>query len=202
MSYRPSKPALRRLTALAQTQGGYFTAKQAAEIGYDYPHLDYHVRAGNFIRAGHGVYRLSHVVASEHDDLIRLAFWSRDRGDNPQAVASHETALAIHGLSDVLPSRTHLTVPPKFRKPGPKGTVLHRGILAPHEVEEREGFLITTPLRTLLDVANETTVPDEQLHKAIVEALERGLVRRSKLTALAKKLPLGNKLSRSFADAS
>jgi predicted transcriptional regulator of viral defense system len=68
MAYRPTKATLRKLLSLAQGQGGYFTAKQAAEIGYDYPHLDYHVGAGNFERVGHGVYRLPEIPVSEHDD--------------------------------------------------------------------------------------------------------------------------------------
>jgi hypothetical protein len=55
MPYRPSRTALQQLHALARTQGGYFTAKQAAALRYDYPHLTYHVNAGNIERAGHGV---------------------------------------------------------------------------------------------------------------------------------------------------
>jgi predicted transcriptional regulator of viral defense system len=172
----------RVLFAVAATQGGYFTAKQAREAGYDYPHLDYHVAAGNFTRVGHGLYRLAALPASEHDDLIRLSLWSRNRADEPQAVASHETALALHELADVLPARLHLTVPPGFRKRAPAGCVLHRARLAPGDVEEREGFRVTTPLRTLLDVAD-GTVSQEQLEKAVADALGRGLVRRDKLLA-------------------
>ena len=167
-----------------------------------YPHLDYHVQAGNFERVGHGIYRLPEIPLSEYDDLVRLSFWSRDRGDQPQAAVSHETALAVHGLSDVLPSKIHLTVPTTFRKPGAKGTVLHRAKLAAKDVEEREGFLVTTPLRTLLDVSADEAISEEHLEKAITEALERGLVRRSKLEALARKLPAAKRLSRSLVSAS
>ena len=49
---RPAKTAFRRLAALARGQGGYFTAKQAAEIGYGYPHLVYHVSAGALSMSG------------------------------------------------------------------------------------------------------------------------------------------------------
>jgi predicted transcriptional regulator of viral defense system len=202
MAYRPTKATLRKLLSLAQGQGGYFTAKQAAEIGYDYPHLDYHVGAGNFERVGHGVYRLPEIPVSEHDDLVRLAFWSRDRDDQPQAVASHQTALAVHSLSDLLPSKIHLTVPMKFRKGAPKGVVLHRGKLDAADTEERQGFLVTTPLRTILDIAADDGVSEEHLRKAIAEALDLGLVRKSALTALAKTLPTANRLSRSLAAVS
>ena len=201
MAYRPAKTAFRRLTALARGQGSYFTAKQAAEIGYSYPHLVYHVSAGNFEHVGHGVYRLPEIPPTENDDIVRLSFWSRDRNDRPQAVASHQTALVLHGLSDVLPSKTHLTVPLTFRKTPTKGVVIHRAKLESHDVDEREGFSVTTPLRTLLDVAADETVPEEHLQRAVVESLERGLVRRAKLDAAIRKTPQAKRLSASLEAA-
>jgi predicted transcriptional regulator of viral defense system len=182
---RSTREASRRLFSRAREQGGYFTAKQAQEAGYGYPHLDYHVSCGNFVRVGHGLYRLPELPSSEHDDLIRLALWSRDRQDEPQAVVSHESALALHELSDLLPATTHLTVPPGFRKPAPAGCVLHRALLSPADVEEWQGFRVTTPLRTLLAVAR-GDVSQEQLAKAVGDALHRGLVRRRKLEAAAR----------------
>lgn len=176
MGYRPTRPAYRELATLAQTQGGYFTAKQAAQFGYKPPHLAYHVGVGNFERAGHGVYRLPELPYAEHDDLVRLSFWSRGRDDRPQAVASHQTALAIYDLSDLLPTKNHLTVPLSFRKAAPKGVVLHRAELSPEDVQEQEGFLITTPLRTLVDVASDPTISLEHVIAASRQAIHRGMV--------------------------
>ena len=141
MKYRNTQAARRMLSDLASTQGGYFTAKQAAGIGYGKRHLDYHVKAGNIERAGHGLYRLPTIPLSEHDDLIRLSLWSRNRHDEPQAVASHESALGVHGLGELLPSLIHVTVPPTFRKDAPNGCTLHRARLTLDEVEQREGFI-------------------------------------------------------------
>jgi predicted transcriptional regulator of viral defense system len=190
--YRDPKKALRSLYSLASGQGGYFTAKQAAKVGYGKQHVDYHVKAANFERVERGLYRLPTVPASEHDDLIRWSFWSRGRDDEPQAVVSHETALGLYDLGELLPSKLHFTVPPSFRKRAPKGCALHKGRLAPHEVEDRGGFRVTTPLRTLLDAAE--TVNSEQLGKAVREALDRGLVSRSKLMDAARKHPSGERL--------
>jgi hypothetical protein len=95
MKYRDTHESLKALYALAATQGGYFTAKQAAAAGYDYSHLAYHLEAGNFERASHGLYRLPTIPTGEHDDLIRLSLWSRDRQDEPQAVVSHASALYL-----------------------------------------------------------------------------------------------------------
>lgn len=101
MTYRNSKRAYRELTALATEQGGYFTAKQAQGYGYDYLYLHYHLKAGNFERIGHSLYRLPIILPSEHDDLIRLSFWNRDRKDETQGVFSHETALGLHELGEL-----------------------------------------------------------------------------------------------------
>ena len=81
-----SRTTARALFAKALEQGGYFTAKQATEAGYDYPHLDYHVSAGNFERVEHGLYRLTSIPPGDIDDLVRLTLWSRNRRDEPQAV--------------------------------------------------------------------------------------------------------------------
>jgi predicted transcriptional regulator of viral defense system len=191
---RSTREAHRRLLSRALEQGGYFTAKQAQEAGYDYPHLDYHVSCGNFVRVGHGLYRLPDLPASEHDDLIRLALWSRNRQDQPQAAVSHQSALALHDLSDLLPAATHLTVPPGFRKRAPEACVLHRAVLPPSDVEERPGFRVTTPLRTLLDVAR-GDVTQEQLERAVTDALDRGLVRRGRLESAARADPALRRLA-------
>ena len=120
------------------------------------------------------------IPRDEHDELIRLSLWSRNQGDDPQAVVSHESALVLHELSELLPGAIHLMVPPTFRKQAPPGCVLHRARLQPQEAEERQGFRVTSPLRTLLDVAEGDT-SQEQLAKAVADALARGLVRRTSL---------------------
>jgi hypothetical protein len=40
----------RALVTLAASQGGYFTSKQAAAIGYTAPKRNYHVHVGNWAR--------------------------------------------------------------------------------------------------------------------------------------------------------
>jgi len=175
-----SRETARVLLSRALEQGGYFTAKQANQAGYNYQHLDYHRSTGTFERVEHGLYRLTSLPPGENDDLIRLSLWSRDQKDRPQAVVSHESALVLQDLTELLPGEVHLTVPPKFRKVPPAGCVLHKASLAPAEVEERTGFRVTTPIRTLLDVAL-SGISQEQLQKATTEALRLGLVRKSKL---------------------
>lgn len=186
---RSTREASRNLFGIALGQGGYFTAKQAQEAGYGYPHLEYHVSTDAFERIEHGLYRLKSIPPVEDDELIRVSLWSRNREDQPQAIASHETALVLHGLSELLPKRLHFTVPPKFRKAAPPGCVLHKANLKIEESEEREGFRMTTPLRTLTDVA-EYGISREQIEKAVEDAIARGLIRRSQSKAVLKTAPI------------
>jgi predicted transcriptional regulator of viral defense system len=196
---RSTRDAARSLRATAQEQGGYFTAKQAKASGYDYAHLEYHVSTGAFERVGHGLYRLTSIPPGGDEDLIRLSLWSRNREDEPQAVISHDSAMILHDLTELLPDRIHLTVPPGFRKDPPEGCTIHKAVLLAADVEEWTGFRVTTPLRTLLDVSAGTT-SEEQLEKAVREALGRGLVRRNKIVEAAHSDPRFSRLERILED--
>jgi predicted transcriptional regulator of viral defense system len=164
----------RRLLAIAARQSGYFTAAQALEAGYSYPAQRYHAKRGNWLRVDRGIYRFPEWPTGPRDDLVRWSLWSRGR-----AVVSHETALSVHELGDVDPARVHLTAPPNFRQKNP-GVVIHRADLAPRDVQEHEGFRVTRPLRSLLDVAAGELDLD-QLGQAIAEALARGMTTRRAL---------------------
>ena len=170
-----------RLFEIADRQAGYFTAKQAREAGYDYRLQHYHRERGHWIPEGHGLFRLSRYPEGDNEDLARLSLWSRNREGVPQAVVSHETALRLHGLSDLMPEKVHLSVPKGFRKQPPKGVVLHKADLADGDVEAWDGFAVTTPLRTVLDVAGSREIGPEHLESAVRESLVRGLVRRKVL---------------------
>lgn len=167
----------RKLYGIAAAQGGYFTAAQARQAGYAYSQQHFHASRGNWLKIDRGLFRLRDFPSGEREDLILWSLWSRNQMSVPQAVVSHDTALTVHALSDVMPAQVHLTVPPRFRKEGPPGCVLHKATLAPDDIEPRRGYQVTTPLRTLLDVAD-SALSQEHLNKAVSDALERGLVRR------------------------
>lgn len=170
----------RQLFELADDQAGYFTPKQALDLGYS-RRLQHHYRAsGAWLHPERGLYRLRDYPHGDDEPLVRLSLWSRDRHDEPQAVVSFDTALRLYDLSDLAPARIHLTVPPSFRKTPPPGVALHKAVLDSHDVRARAGYRVTTPLRTLLDLAASDLSP-EHLHAAAREALGRGLVRRRAL---------------------
>src|SRR5258706_14670955 len=125
------KEAARRLYETAQSQQGFFTTKQAIRGGLAEKTHAYHVKAGNWIRVHRGIYRLADFPPAERPDLMLWDLWSHDRRDIPEGTYSHETALSLHELSDIMPSKLHMTVPKKFPRNNqiPEIPVAHRAKL-------------------------------------------------------------------------
>ncbi|MGB6165143.1 MAG: hypothetical protein WCF33_24100 [Pseudonocardiaceae bacterium] len=111
------------------------------------------------------------MPSEENDYLVRWSLWSRER-----AVVSHASALAVHDLGTANPSRVHLTVPPGFRQKD-AAIALHHADLDRSEIEQREGFRITTPLRAIAETA-----------EADVDLLNCGTATRRQLLHAAQRL--------------
>ncbi len=170
-----NKKIEKKLLEIAQKQGGYFTSGQALQAGYSYRLQSYHKEQKHWIEIERGLFKIANFIPSQFDDLIRWSLWSRDKKGNPQAVISHESALVVHELGDVMPAKVNITVPPKFRKEIPSGIIYHKGNIKPEEIETRDDFSVTTPIKTIIDVAESISL--EQLEQVIRDALDKGLIR-------------------------
>lgn len=179
-SEQPRTGRRQQLFELADAQAGYFTAAQARTLGYLKQYQQHHRETGAWQRVLRGLFRLRNYPQTDYEQWVQLTLWSHNRRGQAQAVVSHQTALRFYDLSDVQPDKIHLTVPPSFRKTPPAFAVLHKAQLAPSDVQSFTGFSVTTPLRTLLDVAQSHLSP-EHLETATAQALQRGLVRRKAL---------------------
>ena len=129
------------------------------------------------------IYRLKRFPASRHEELIRWWLWTRKKG-----VISHESAAAAYNLGEVLPSKTHVTVPQEFRKVPAPGVVLHKAKLEQKDTESREGYRVTTPLRTILDLARAHLDP-ERLTAVVKDAISKGLVEKHALLDFLAAMP-------------
>jgi predicted transcriptional regulator of viral defense system len=180
MSPSTGPPDWRALFQIAYPQSGYFRTAQAAAVGFSNQLLRKHRLAGRLTHGLHGVYRLADVPPGEHDDLVELWLWSEEIG-----VFSHETALALHELSDALPSRVHMTVPRSWRRrsAAPPVLTLHIANVPPDERTWVGSVPVTTVARTLRDSVDAGVDP-ALIAQAIAEGTARKLLVRADLRGI------------------
>lgn len=180
---RASNPDWNALFEIAQGQAGYFTTRQAASAGYS-PQLLAYLGSKKVEHIRRGIHRLVHFPSGEHEDLVVLWLWSEQTG-----VFSHETALALHDLSDVLPGKAHLTLPATWRRRRlrlPSGLVLHFADVGDRDRTSVGAVPVTAPLRTLRDCID-TDVAPSLVHQAILQARRRGLITVAEEARLRKE---------------
>lgn len=177
------KSTSQKLFEIAEAQQGFFTSKQAKSAGFDERNHPYHVHAGNWIREHRGIYRLASFPPPERPDLVLWALWSCNRKGKIEGVYSHETALSIYDLSDLNPSKLHMIMPKTFRRMSktPKGIVLHKADLDRADVVQRDGYLVTRPLRAIIDLIGTDSADEESLRQALGDGMNRGLITRAEL---------------------
>ena len=150
------------------------------------------MHVGNWIREHRGIYRLTLFPTADRPDLVLWALWSRNRNEEVEGVYSHQTALSLYDLSDVNPSKLHMTVPTGFRRNSdiPGILILHYADLPESDVQTAQGFKFTRPLRTVLDVIEAGTVERHFIRQALRQALDRGLITRQQIRNAQLSVPV------------
>src|SRR5438445_12161615 len=99
------------------------------------------------------------------------SLWSRNRGEVAQGVYSHQTALSLHDLSDIMPAKLHMTVPRSFRRNSeiPRVLVLHFADLPQGDIGVANRVRVTRPMRTILGLLADGQVLPGTLRHALRE---------------------------------
>ena len=177
-----------RLYALAEGNAGYLTARAAADAGLARSTLSHHARpGGRLVHVARGLYRLRDFPSSPHEHIV--AGWLRTP-PSADAVVSHESALELDDLSDVIADEVHVTVPRTRHRKQIEGVVVH---LTTFPVTRRQrhtvlGIPVTTADRTIIDILRSTGMT-EQVEAAVEQALQRGLTTKRRLRATAEEFP-------------
>jgi very-short-patch-repair endonuclease len=143
---------------------GAFSLEEARECGLTRAQL----LGKRWRRIGPGIYAPREAI----DDLpVRLrAAWLRLPG---AAVFSGPTAAHLHGL-DPQWSVIEATLPPASRISRRAGMTIRRCRLEAEEIVRRKGFRVTSPLRTVVDIASRSdlveavVILDAALHKRLI----------------------------------
>lgn len=179
-----------KLAALAAAQGGPFRVAQAREAGYSARAINVNVATREWTRLRRGVCVDSRLVAEagEGKGLLVLEAAAAVLAMNaPGAVCSHESAALLNDIELLRPPPAgvvSMTRPPA----GPGADKLKRirlyraGLPGPH-VRVSQGVPVTSPARTVLDLARRLPFVDAVV--AIDSALGRLGVSRHQLLEVA-----------------
>jgi len=156
---------------IAADQFGYVTTSQAGERGVSDNALRMMATRGTLQRVSRGVYRAPTFPASPYAEYMEASLWPA----GARGIISHQSALALYGLSDVSPSGIHITVPRRFRirREVPPALVVHRDDLQNDEITLFEGIPTTTVRRTVRDCHRAHLGP-ALLRQAIEDAQREG----------------------------
>ena len=153
--------------AVAERQHGLISCRQLIAAGLSARHIDLRVSAGLLVRQHRGVYRLAGAPASFEQATLAACLASN-------GVASHRAAAALWALRGCEPAQVEIAVAGR-RRPELVGVLAHTtDFLPPVDVSERSRVPVTTPARTLLDLA--AVVPGAVVEGALEDALHRQLV--------------------------
>ena len=92
----------------AVEQHGFLTTRDADELGVNPRRLHVMKDRGVLEHVSRGVFRFPDVPAGPLDQYAAATLWPLE----VQGVLSHATALDLHELCDINPSRIDITVPP------------------------------------------------------------------------------------------
>jgi hypothetical protein len=145
---------LESLELLSSGQWGLVTTVQAAVAGVSKMQLSRLADRGTLQRVRHGIYALPSADTGPLQGLRAawLATGSRPAGEQPLAVVSGESAAAVHGLGDLLPSKYEFTTAARRQTTQPDIRYRRRD-LPDGDVTRVNGLPVTTVARTVNDLA-------------------------------------------------
>jgi len=176
--------------AIALAQHGVISRAQAVSLGMDSAAISRRVTSGAWLRVLPGVFQFAGAPMTQTSWMHAILQWA-----GPGAALSGRTALSLWGFPCSFDS---LDVTTPQRRDARVECKLHQVVRLPEgHVTMLKGLRVTTPERTLMDVAKLTPVlpmrayeyefvPDETLNQAIEFAYERGLTTPERLLAFCK----------------
>lgn len=170
----------RQIGRLAASQHGHVTRRQLLELGLGPAAIHHRVRTGKLIPIHAGVYGVGQRPATP---VARAAAAVLACGDS--AVLSHGSAAALWGLRRGWTQPLEVTVTRDRNRPNIQ---VHRsGTLGPRDVRRHLGIRVTSPARTVLDLAPGLTA--STLQRTVNDARLSGYLKLGELDELVKRLP-------------
>jgi very-short-patch-repair endonuclease/predicted transcriptional regulator of viral defense system len=139
----------RRLAGLAGRQHGVVSRAQLVGLGLSDEGIRKRVVAGRLHRLHRGVYAVGHPAVTQQGRWLAAVL-----ACGPGAVLSHGSAAQLWGLPWRQKGRIDVTVPGTGGRRRRRLVVVHRSPLPADEVATKDGISVTSPSRTLVDLAD------------------------------------------------
>lgn len=188
MSERQRRPLGRRLIDVTDAQQGYFTRAQAHQQGVDDSALQRGVTSGAIERLDHGVYRIRGAGYDPHQRLrvawLRLTpdLSPRERTVRPHLWVSHRSAAALFDLGVAIADVPEFISDRRLQSRADVKIRVRTGGLDRASWTVHDGFAVTTPDRTIADLADDH-MDGGHLGRIVSDALAKGLVTESEVAA-------------------
>ena len=160
------------IAQLANRQGGVVSRAQLRARGLTARSIERRLQAGRLRLIHRGVYAVGHDAIPIRGRLVAGLLVAGDG-----AALSHRTAAYVLTLLPSMPPFVDITTT-KHRRSDRRGLVFHHA--ATLELHQRHGLPITTPIRTVRDLA--ATRPRTEVERAASEAMVLTLVTKEQLT--------------------
>jgi hypothetical protein len=167
------------LARLAGRQHGVVATRQLSALGLARGGVAARARAGRLHRVHRGVYAVGHTVLTVNGRRMAAVLAA-----GPGAVLSHASAAALWDIRPTSATRIDVSVRSAGGRAKRPGLRIHRTpTLQTDEITAHQGIRVTSPARTLLDLAS--SLPRRALERALDEAEIRELYDRRALEAVA-----------------
>ena len=158
---------------LASTQGGVITRRQAIAVGMTDRMIQRRTRTARWERVAHGVYAAYPAPFELQPLAVAVAKLA--------ATVSHESAAELHGFGPVPKGKLVVTVPHRLTNRCAPVVVHESTDLRPDHVTRIRMFPVTTPERTIIDLA--AVLRPARLRAVANAAVHNKLVDASRLFA-------------------
>jgi very-short-patch-repair endonuclease len=162
------------IAGLARRQHGIVARRQLLELGVTGRAIERRLENGRLDPIHRGVYAVGHRLVSQQGRWLAAVL-----AIGPGAVLSHRSAAALWRIAGIPAAPVEVLVHHSGRR-SRSGIIVHRSTcLDAEDVTVRHSVPVTTPARTLVDLA--TRVTPRELEDALDEAERLRLVDRSRL---------------------
>ena len=154
-------PSDARIAAIVERQRGRVARGQLLDAGLSRSSITRRLRNGRLTQQHPGVYRVGPDVEIEFGEETAALLATR-----PNSYLAGHSAATLLGIRPGIARPIHVVVPYSSQTGDPDGVKVHRSaILTRKDVTVHKGLPVTSPARTLLDIAIE--LPDTDVELAL-----------------------------------